>query len=134
MPAPLPLSMILCDTVVVDRATGKSTLIGTFSNINSREYPAMHPSLTVFAELTDGRGEIDITVKVCRSSPDEIEGNTIGEGTVTVTFPHPRAIARLLVELQNLVLPEPGEYRVMLKVKDLLLVERRMDALLVPKP
>ena len=39
-PVPMVLAMVLCDAIYQDPATQKCTLLGTFSTINVRKFPA----------------------------------------------------------------------------------------------
>ncbi|MCH8964204.1 MAG: hypothetical protein IIB58_04525, partial [Planctomycetes bacterium] len=51
------LSLLVCDQILIDRLTGKTSLIGMFSTIGAARFPVRHPQLCVFASLTDGRGK-----------------------------------------------------------------------------
>src|SRR6476620_11430153 len=55
--APYPLAMVVCDGFWRDPYTGKHTLIGTFSAIGGTSFPVVHPIVTVYVALTDGRGK-----------------------------------------------------------------------------
>ena len=46
MIAPVPLAMILCDSVIIDQRTDKKSLIGIFSNIAAESFP-----VTAFVHL-----------------------------------------------------------------------------------
>ncbi|MFH1111273.1 MAG: hypothetical protein V1790_19065 [Planctomycetota bacterium] len=54
---PYALAMIICDQAYRDPATGKYTLLGTFSSIAAQKYSVTHPAMTVYIALTDGRGK-----------------------------------------------------------------------------
>ena len=62
--APFALSMIICDAVHIDPGTGKAFILGCFGSIGAVAFPAMHASLTVFAEATDCRGTTPFLVRV----------------------------------------------------------------------
>ena len=47
------LSLLVCDQILIDRLTGKTSLIGMFSTIGAPRYPVRHPHLCIFASLTD---------------------------------------------------------------------------------
>ena len=67
-PAPDVLAMIVCDQIITDRLTGKQSLIGMFSKIHTRGFPAAHPQLSVFVALTDGHGKSDLTIRIVDSN------------------------------------------------------------------
>lgn len=118
--------MILCDAVQVDRATGKTSLLGSFQNIQAPEYPARHPELAIFAELTDGRGEAPITLKVCRTTPDSDEGEELYSYTMDMSFRDPRDVQKLILKIAPFDIPQAGEYRFILECDGVFIIERRL--------
>ena len=78
-PAPMVLAMILCDAIHQDPATKKSTLLGTFSTINARNFPAVHRQLAVHAAMTNGHGKTRIRLTLVgpnESQPPKPRGRT----------------------------------------------------------
>lgn len=126
--APMALSMILCDTVIVDGATKKATLFGLFGNAFATSFPMRVPQVTVFAELTGGHGKTPITLKHCRMAGDSLDGTLIKSVDIEVSFLDPRQIVRLILSLAPIDFPEPGEYRIMLAVGEVVFAERRILA------
>jgi hypothetical protein len=123
IPVPDVISLIVCDQIITDRVTGKQSLIGIFSNIHSFQFPMMHPQLSVYVTLTDGRGKTPLTIRIVDT--DEARPPLV-EGTGVVEFKNPRAIANLALQFHGLRFPQPGEYRVQLLCKDTLLREARL--------
>ncbi len=117
------LSLLVCDQILIDRLTGKTSLIGMFSTIGAPRYPVRHPQLCVFASLTDGRGPTPLELTIVDS---EDARPPIVSGTATLEFKDPRAVACLNLHFNGLVLPEPGGYRVQLKCHGELLREARL--------
>ncbi len=117
------LSLLVCDQILIDRLTGKTSLIGMFSTIGASRYPVRHPQLCVFASLTDGRGPTPLELTIVDS---EDARPPIVSGTATVEFKDPRAVACLNLHFNGLVFPEPGGYRVQLKCHGELLREARL--------
>ncbi len=117
------LSLLVCDQILIDRLTGKTSLIGMFSTIGAPRYPIRHPQLCVFASLTDGRGKTPLELTIVDS---EDARPPIVSGTATVEFKDPRAVACLNLHFNGLVFPEPGGYRVQLKCHGELLREARL--------
>ena len=118
------LSLLVCDQILIDRLTGKTSLIGMFSTIGAPRYPVRHPQLCVFASLTDGRGKTPLELAIVDA---EDARPPIVSGTATVEFKDPRAVACLNLHFNGLVFPEPGGYRVQLKCHGELLREARLD-------
>jgi hypothetical protein len=128
--APLCLAMILCDAVQIDQGTNKATILGAFSSVVAGAYPAIHPQLAVFVELTDARGETPLVLKLCRATADDPDGVLITSLQITYNSIDPLSVGRIVVVMGNVPLPEPGEYRVVLTTEAGLAVsERRLMAL-----
>jgi len=122
-PVPMVLAMIICDAIHQDAATKKSTLLGTFSTINARQFPAVHRQLALHAVLTGGHGRTRIRLTLI--GPDETEQPLFSrEGTIE--FNDPRMVAELNFVMNNITFNKPGEYRFQLYGNDELLMERRL--------
>lgn len=126
---PIALAMVLCDGVHRDRGSGKVYVLGTFSTIFASTFPAMHPHFVVYIQLTDGHQNCDLTLKLAQLKPDELDGTPLQEATLPVMFADRRAVVELAIGFANVVLPEAGEYRVILEVGGILIMERRLLAL-----
>ncbi len=125
-PPPDVLAMLVCDQIITDRLTGKQSLIGMFSKVHARGFPASHPQLCVFVALTEGYGRTELTIRIVDSNDVR---PPIVEGKGRVEFHNPRAIANLALQFHGLVFPEPGEYRVQLYCRGELLREARLHLL-----
>jgi hypothetical protein len=131
-PAPQVLTLIVCDQIITDRVTGKQSLIGMFSKVHSRGFPAAHPQLCVYAVLTDGHGTPEIAIRIVDANDAR---PPIVEGKGKVSFKDPRAIANLALQFHGITFPEPGEYRVQLYASGELLREARLELIRVkPRP
>ena len=119
---PYALCLLVCDSVSTDRDTGKPTIIGCFTSVSANQFPTVHPGLTIFAELTDGRGEVPITLRLC----DVDEEWTLYETAATIPMDDPLVIGRVVHKISMVQFPKPGEYRVQLFAGDDLLLERRV--------
>lgn len=134
LPKPDVLTLTVCDQIITDRLTGKVSLIGMFSKIHARSFPAAHPTMAVFVAMTDGHGKTELTIRIA-------DGNdarpALVEGKGLLDFKNPRAIAHLALQFNGLRFPEPGEYRVQLWSGTQLLREARLELIKVvdkPKP
>ena len=131
-PAPDVISMIVCDQVITDRLTGKQSLIGMFSKIHTRGFPASHGQLCVYVALTEGHGDAELTIRIVDANDAR---PPIVEGRGKVRFKDPRAIANLVLQFHGLTFPQPGEYRVQIYSGGELLREARLALVqLKPRP
>lgn len=63
MSEPYCLAMVLCDNVHRDAATGKHTLLGTFSTFGAGKFPAKLKFCVYFA-VTDGLGPTNLRIRL----------------------------------------------------------------------
>lgn len=120
---PYPLALIICDQIYREPTTGKPSLLGCFSVINAREFPATHPLISVYGAITDGRGRVQIKLRL--TDVDD-EREPIFEFTSEVEFIDPRSIQELVAGFVGVTFPEPGEYRLQLLANNEPLLERRI--------
>jgi len=128
-PTPNVLALLVCDQIITDRITGKVSLIGMFSKVHGRRFPAAHPMMSVFVAMTDGHGKTDLTIRIVDANEAR---PPIVEGRGSVDFKDPRAIAHLALQFNGLRFPEAGPYRVQLWSEQELLREARLDLVQVP--
>src|SRR5438128_5805721 len=69
--APYPLAMIICEGIWHDPNSGKRTLLGCLSVLNVRKFPATRPVIAVYAAVTDGRGQIPITLRLVDADEED---------------------------------------------------------------
>lgn len=119
---PYALAMVICDHVWRDGTTGKCTLLGSFSFIAAASFPATHHSMGIYAAITDGRGKVSITLTIVDADEEE----ALFRAEAEIGFEDPRAVSELVLNLQNITFPRPGEYRVQLFAGDEFLLERRL--------
>jgi hypothetical protein len=122
-PVPVVLAMVICDAIYQDPATQKCTLLGTFSTINVRKFPATHRMMAVHVAMTDGYGVTRIKLMLAHAD-EKKEPLFSQEGTID--FKDPRVVAELNFAINNLVFHEAGEYRLQVYGNDQLLGERRL--------
>jgi hypothetical protein len=125
----MTLAMIICDAIHQDPATKKSTLLGTFSTINARQFPAVHRQLALHAALTNGHGRTK--VRLVLIGPEETEPPLFSREGV-IEFNNPRMVAELNFVMNNITFNKPGEYRFQLYGSEELLMERRLYVLAMP--
>lgn len=127
---PYATAVILCDAVHRDPVTGKNTLLGTFSTITSRRFPATHAAMCAYVVLTDGVGRSDLALRI--DAADETSP-PIAEAQFDVDFDDPRQTFEIVVRFADVGVSKPGEYRVVLSCGDEVLLERRLMARSVGK-
>jgi hypothetical protein len=120
--------MVLCDGIHRDAATGKFTLLGTFSTLLAQEFPAK-AHFFVYSAVTDGLGKMPVRLRIvdagCGIAQSEEAGRNVAEEEVNVEFPDPLAVHELSIEV-HASLPKPGLYHCELLVNRCLLMSRRM--------
>jgi hypothetical protein len=133
IPPPYPLAMVISDAIWHDPGTGKRTILGCFSVIFARTFPAVHGMMAVYVAVTNGRGRVPIALQVVGAIDDEDEEATLFRGEGEVEFPDPRAVVELDFHLQNVTFPREGEYRFQLFAGNEFLMERRLVVVQVPE-
>jgi len=123
LPPPILLSVIICDMVIIDRITDKPSIIGAFEAISAPKYPARHPRLAFFCQLTNGHGKVIITVKLVDVQQED---KILFEGSTEQELKDVRQVANLTFEIGGMVFPHPGEYRFQIYAGTEFLGERRI--------
>ena len=113
LPVPDISSLIIADLVVLDKNTGKRSILCTFNRVKvSRGFPHSHASLSVYWSLSNCRGVHDMTFSITppattdNPAPPQIfnTGGKIDLGN------DPLQIHEMDVKIENLVFPVPGAY------------------------
>jgi len=118
--APIVLSLIICDQVIVDAKTGRPTIVNAMQTVNTTRYPARLPRLTFFFELTGGHGEVGVKVALIDIQQED---RPLVEAKGVVRFQNPKQVVWNSLQ-GSVVFPHPGEYRVQLYGANQLLLER----------
>jgi hypothetical protein len=106
--APLPKlgAMLVCDQVIKDETSKKSSVIGVFDRILAVAFPASHAKLTVYVSVTDAEGSYRLRLEMVRVH-DEM---TVGRGEADVTVNDRFSPAEWVFDLHGLVFEEVGAY------------------------
>ena len=80
IPPPKCKAILLCDAVILDAMTGKTSLIGIFENFMVRSLPGKSVPANLFLQLTDGHGKIDLRIEVHDLQADAIIARAEGPG------------------------------------------------------
>jgi hypothetical protein len=112
LPPPITcISIIICDDILRDENSHKVALWGTFNQIFAQKSPFVHPRMSIFLTITNGRGVKDVAVCVENAST----GESVFEVRGPMRFNGPLDIVDLNLELRALSFPRFGKYLVCLK-------------------
>ena len=109
---PQLLTWITCDSVHIDPATGKHYLLGCFSNLRARKFPATHPRMVWFLTLTDlqpGTHHLQLSYGTDMESLRKIVERPFKSR-------NPLEKINLINELHNLRFENPGAYQILIEV------------------
>ena len=106
-PDPVVKAFLVCDCVIHDAQTGKKSLVGVFHELRSDRFPAVHPVLWIYANITNARGKYKFEIRLV----DIEEGKMLGKGRPPeISIPGPLQTTELSAQLRNVTLPRPGTY------------------------
>ena len=128
---PILLSAITCGRVLFDKVSGMPSIIDIVQTINAQKYPARHPQIVFFCELTNGHGTTKAKIKLVDAQEEE---EIVCEREGTVEFKDVKQIVTLAMDLHGMVFPRPGEYRFQLFAAGTLLGERRITCKKMKRP
>ena len=120
---PILLSAITCGRVIFDKVSGMPSIIDIVQTINAQIFPARHPQIAFFCELTNGHGTTKMKIRLVDAQEED---KYIFEKEGTVQFKNVKQIVTLAMDLHGIVFPRPGEYRFQLFAGGNLLGERRI--------
>lgn len=130
-PLPVVKAFLVCDQVIQDAQTGKKTLVGVFHELRAARFPAVHPVLWVYANLTDANGRYGFQIRLL-----DVSRNTVlGKGEPPpIDIQGPLLTTELSAQLRNVQLPEAGTYEFQLFTNEELLATKaiRVQPLEVP--
>lgn len=133
LPPPTMPVLLICDQVIRDGSpAGKPSLIGVFNGIYASEFPAVHPRMTLFFQLTNGHGKVKLTLRMV--DVGDAEKDIHGPLEFEVEFSDARQTIESQVQVLGVTIPRPGEYRVQIYAGNVLLGERKfVGSLITPK-
>ena len=126
IPLPFVLSIMICDTILIDLATGKFSLHGCFDNLFAPGFPVAHPRMMLYLAMTNGRGAMRTKIQLVDT--DE-KNDPIFRIEGTVEFPDPLAVVDVRIAIGPVVFQVPGEYRLQVHVENKFLIERRLTVI-----
>jgi hypothetical protein len=123
MELPKGKAILMCDQVIEDVSTHKKTLVGIFSVIFSEVFPCMHPHLSLFVALHNGRGKMTISLKMRRIG--DVEPIFFIDGKVP--FNNPTEVVELVYNLNRIPFQEPGTHAFEIYAEEQMIFESRFE-------
>lgn len=121
---PIVLALVLCDTIIREAGSNKLSLIGTFNGIFANTFPCVHPSLSVYIAITEGRGRVQCKLRMTSLVDNKIIFELPGQ----IEFGGPTSVGELVFQLQQIRFEEPGIYSIEFWAQDDLLASRKLNA------
>ena len=118
--------MVLCDAVHTDPATGKLTILGTFSAISANSYP-LQANFVIYFSLTDGIGKHKIQIRIVNSKDLIDECPPVYAVQTEVDFEDPLGVWETAVGV-GFPIDKPGVYHCELLCENEVLMSRRIIA------
>jgi len=102
---PIGIALLICDRVITDAVTHEKTLVSTFNQISAPSFPCVHPRMTIFVAVTNGRGTTDAQIK-CVNESDQ---NTVVFGMKgSIPFADPNHVVEMSFQFNNVTFTKPG--------------------------
>jgi len=124
--SPICTSVLVCEQIYQDRATGKLALIGVFNRLVAEGFPHQE-NISVFFSLTNGRGIVDIRLQI-----EQDDGEVLVQIRGTHNIPNPLTILDHGVQLQKTTFQNPGRHWATIWCGAELLNRRPFDVTLRP--
>lgn len=121
--APIVLTLLLCEKVIVDARTQQYSLVGLVSNVNASRFPVRSPNLCIYTEVTGGHGVTPLTVRIV--DVDE-EREPVVKLDMEVNLEDPLAVTQVVFGMPRLIFPEAGDYRLQALSAGVRLLEKRL--------
>lgn len=131
----IPQALVICDTVLEDKHSGKCSLVGIFNGITASAFPVHINEICVYAALTNGQGTQKLNLRCVLMNTEKEVFRAEGP----ITFRDPNTVVEIVFRLHHVPFFAPGLYAFELSCEGQLLVEKRfnvmqLDASLVNNP
>ena len=71
IPPPVCKAILLCDAILTDPFTGKTSIVGVFERFFVPQFPGMTTNFFVYVQIANGIGRCQITVEVRNVQQDK---------------------------------------------------------------
>jgi hypothetical protein len=130
-PPPRCKAILLCDQVMLDAVTRKTSLIGVFDSFFMRQFPGPTQQFCVFLQLVDGIGTYVLTAEVHDLHDDAVIARLL---QLQVKFPGRTNKLNLNVGPVVMQIPHVGAFDVVLMADGQEIDRQRFDARLFGGP
>jgi hypothetical protein len=122
---PVAIGLLLCEQVIVEENTRNVTPVNCFTKQFVERFPSEPLSFNVAVFLTDGLGEMDLTLVI-----ETLElGEEIYNRKIPVRFDNPLLEYRFLIRVRNCRFSAPGHYQATLLAQDEFVAHRKFRVL-----
>lgn len=119
---PVARGLVVCDVVIVEERTRNLTLVNCFTLKRARAFPA-HFHFTAAAFLSDGEGDIHLTVSIQRLDTLAI----MRQSSHRVRFIDRMQEVRFFVRVEDCRFPVPGHYQISLLADGNIIAQQRIQ-------
>ena len=119
---PVAIGLLLCKQVIVEESTRNLTPVNCFTRRKVEQTPTDALSFVVFANLTDGVEEIELTVLIQRLDTYE----EVYQYSITYRFTDPLRDMGFLLRVRDCYFPVFGDYQVALLADGELIAHRKL--------
>jgi hypothetical protein len=120
---PIGVAIVICDRVITDARTNEKTLVATFNRITARNFPCVHPRISIFVAVTGGKGSTNAQIRCVNESTNELAFESSG----MINFADPNHVVEMNFELKNIAFPKPGLHGVEFLCEGELILQRRFE-------
>lgn len=108
MPSPTLQALILADVVHIDSETRKTTILGTFNELYSSDFPSTMPRPTcAFMQLTNVRRKLAIALRYVDLSDNKVLLECQG---ITISTNDPLVTVEFSIQIPPYPMPHEGTY------------------------
>lgn len=117
---PIGLALVLCDTIIEDKTSGKKSLIGLFGQIQTPKIPCVHQSMMLLVSLTGGKG--NYPCKIVCEHPDLPA--PVFSISCTVKMDNPFQVLDLIFKIKSIRFPLASQYWIRVFIDEVPLMMR----------
>lgn len=128
---PLGIALIICDRVITDITTQEKTLVATFNRIMSEGFPCLHPRMSIFIAVTNGRGTTQTQLQ-CLNEAEKQEVVFKLDGTIS--FPDPNHVVEISFQMNNVTFNKPGLHSIEFLCDGELVLQSRFEVMKITQP
>jgi hypothetical protein len=129
MTEPVFVALLAADRVITE-VNGKKGIIGTFTQFNTPQFPAVFPPWFVYAAVTNLVGPHSFSLKVVNDETQQPVFSADGQFKVDQA----KKVVELVIPMVNVVFPVPGTYNLLFYIDDEQIGSRLLETAKVEAP